>query len=494
MSSENTMTKVMSIMNISAAANVSSTNGQSKSKAQASFDSVFIKITDTVQNTVKADNRVNTKAQQNAKDASDTVRKSSTKDNDQKTVAIDNKDNTAKATEDIRNIKNVDSKNSTVENTESKSMEADDKLQKAIAEEVKELLSKISETFEVSEDEVIDAMEVLGLSIIDILNTQNLGQLINQISGQEKTLDLITDSELYTSLQDLLEGADDMRSQLMNEFDLSEKDLDEAISQTSKSFSEMLEEDSNKVVASELPLDKVNPANTNKNPEEIKIEVKEIDAPKEEEQVAPVNHNENAKQNKGNMQDSQQSGQTNLFNQFIENLTNAASEVTRTDSFTYTDRAQMENIIKQITDRITIMKGPEETSMELSLHPASLGNINVLLSSGKDGIIAKFTAQNEIVKEAVESQMVQLQQKFSEQGIKVTSIEVTIASHAFEQNLQQNDQNNAANEEQLKKSRKPVRRINLSELDEISKEVLDEGDKIAAEMMAANGNTVDYSA
>ena len=131
----------------------------------------------------------------------------------------------------------------------------------------------------------------------------------------------------------------------------------------------------------------------------------------------------------------------------------------------------------------------------MQLHPASLGNVNILLTSSKEGIVAKFTAQNEIVKEAVESQMMTLQQKFNEQGIKVTSIEVTIASHAFEQNLQQGDGgNDAYNERQAKKSRS-LRRINLSEIDDVAEEEnLSDADRIAAQMMAANGNSVDYSA
>ena len=132
--------------------------------------------------------------------------------------------------------------------------------------------------------------------------------------------------------------------------------------------------------------------------------------------------------------------------------------------------------------------------MELALHPASLGNVNILLTSGKDGIVAKFTAQNQIVKEAVETQMAQLQQKFDEQGIKITSIEVTIASHGFEQNLDQEGQRQSRNAEDSRKS-KPLRRINLSEInDELSDQTSSEAEKIAVQMMAASGNSVDFSA
>jgi flagellar hook-length control protein FliK len=120
--------------------------------------------------------------------------------------------------------------------------------------------------------------------------------------------------------------------------------------------------------------------------------------------------------------------------------------------------------------------------------------VNILLTSGKDGIVAKFTAQNEIVKEAVEAQMAQLQQKFNEQGIKVTSVEVTIASHGFEQNLDQQGDRQPREASQDKKV-KGLRRINLSELsvDEMA-EPETEAERIAVSMMEANGSTVDFSA
>ena len=177
----------------------------------------------------------------------------------------------------------------------------------------------------------------------------------------------------------------------------------------------------------------------------------------------------------------------------VNNILDAAEAVNGTETFTYADRARMEDIVRQITDKITVMTSAEETSMELQLHPASLGNVNILLTSSKDGITAKFTAQNEIVKEAVESQMTALMQKFDEQGVKVTSVEVTIASHAFEQNLQQED-NGEASRDQMEKNKKSLRRINLAEIDEEIEEEMTQAEMIAAQMMAYNGNMVDFSA
>ncbi|MDD6202522.1 MAG: flagellar hook-length control protein FliK, partial [Lachnospiraceae bacterium] len=132
------------------------------------------------------------------------------------------------------------------------------------------------------------------------------------------------------------------------------------------------------------------------------------------------------------------------------------------------------------------------TQMELQLHPASLGNVRVQVAA-KDGVItASFTTQNEQVKAALESQIVVLKENFEQQGIKVEAVEVTVASHAFERNL---DSNENSSKDQMTEKKKAVRRINLSNVtDDFEEEGLLEEEKIVADMMRQNGNTVDYTA
>lgn len=393
-----------------------------------------------------------------------------------------------------------------VDETNTKSMEADEKLQEAIGEAGKELVSKMAQALDISEEDILSAMEILGLMAGDLLNPENVQLLVTEVIGEDKALDLLTDTDLYATMQDLMEGADSMRSELLNEFDLSEEDMNLAID----SFDDEL-----KAVVNgpkkEGPSD-----NTEKVPEVIVNEAgdeisKDIKAPQSKEQIPEIKvdagseeveitefkpveetseSSNNHKETKDGLNDGGQNA--NLFNQLINNITEAVDSGSAS-AISYTDRAQMENIIRQITEKITISAGNGETSMELQLHPAHLGNVNILLTSTKDGIVAKFTAQNELVKEAVESQMVALQQKFDAQGVKVTAIEVTIASHAFEQNLEQ-DQKGQAYEQAEGRSKKSLRRINLSEITEFEEEDMSEEELIAAKVMEMNGNTVDYSA
>ena len=483
-SATNQIGMMMSVGNTStAASNVSAFNSKADAKSNSGFDSILNQMTRTV-----ADNITNQVGKNLSKDA-ESIKETG---NVVSEVNAKNDGTTSDNSFSETKVKLQTDKDTTV--AEDMSTEADSKLQEAINEDGKEIAAKIAEELDVDEEDVIQAMQVLGLMAADLLNPDNLRQLVTTVVGEEQAADLITDSDIYTSLQDLMEGAESMKSELMNEFNLSEEELESAIADAKNNFGDMLSEAGIEDV-NESAMKEANASDLAKNPNTApQSEVISEDISDDEPIVTVKSENGGKNSHQNSASSDQNAGASNLLNQFINGIQDAVSEATAFGQVSYTDRAQMENIIRQITERISVMNSAEETSIEMALHPASLGNVNVLLQNGKDGLIAKFTAQNQIVKEAVESQMLQLQQKFEEQGIKVNSIEVTIASHAFEQNMQQEEQRQAANEEASKKNR-PLRRINLAEIDlEEEDDNMSEAERIAAQMMAMNGSTVDFSA
>ena len=513
-STTNTIGNLMSINTSTAATSVSKVEFTAKGsvKAQASFDGILNKVSDSMMQSRVVDVKKNAGTKVDPKQARPTENKNTGKDqntqSDNKIKDVDNTKTDTVKDENTANVKDINADQTqvkevnTTDTKETESTEANDKLQDAIEESGKEIISDIAKALDISEEEILNAMQLLGMTFADLLNPQNIAQLVTDLGDADKALDLITDSDLNTFMQDLYEGADSMKSELMNEFDLSEEDFQQIIEDSKEEFGEHIQKSQNKApeiivneAAQELPKEVTAPQSKDSTPE---ITFEEITSEAETEvEFKPVETSSQTSKNSNESSHNDLTGNNqnpNLFNQLINNLTENI-DVAPTGPAAYTDRAQMENIIKQIADRITITAGAEEHSIEMQLHPASLGNVNILLTSSKEGIVAKFTAQNEIVKEAVESQMMTLQQKFNEQGIKVTSIEVTIASHAFEQNLQQgNDNNNAFNEQQAKKGR-TLRRINLTEIDDLDEEdEMSDADRIAAQMMAMNGNSVDYSA
>ncbi len=467
MSSAQNVVGVLTYMTKSTAAtNVSFTGNLKNDPKQTGFDNIL--------NGLAKPAKDNSNSKDMKKESLDTSKKT-----DDKQVKIkDNKPVTIKKDEPVKT-------------NETNGMDADKELQNAIEEDGKKLIEEIAEMMNVSEDEINAVLQMIGLTPGELLNPENIIQVVNVLNANDDGMNLIVDADMYSSLKDILTDAQQMQTELTEEFNIPLEDLQNVIK--NKTLNEEAPDIIDTAVSSARNSEITE--NLNKPEIEIKPETSSIFETENEtvtvEQTSQSDSGKNQKGSDGNLFKNE--APVNLFNQMINNLADAAGKLEGADTISYADRAQMEEIVRQITDKITVMTSAEETSMELQLHPASLGNVNILLTSSKDGITAKFTAQNEIVKEAVESQMTQLMQKFDEQGVKVTSVEITIASHAFEQNLEQNDNGEAARD-QMERNKKTLRRINLTEIDEEIEEGMSEAELIAAQMMAYNGNMVDFSA
>lgn len=150
--------------------------------------------------------------------------------------------------------------------------------------------------------------------------------------------------------------------------------------------------------------------------------------------------------------------------------------------------------MKQITDFIRTHVNAQGSSVELQLHPASLGTLNIAITA-KNGIVtAQFTAQDEAVRAVLESQVTELRSRLDEQGVKVEAIEVTVSSHEFERNLEQNADQDADERGEAQAKRRTTRRLNLDMPGEGDAEELDDAEQIARDMMRIHGNRLDYLA
>jgi flagellar hook-length control protein FliK len=160
-----------------------------------------------------------------------------------------------------------------------------------------------------------------------------------------------------------------------------------------------------------------------------------------------------------------------------------------------------ESIMRQLADTVKLIKDENMTQMELQLHPASLGTVNVSLITKGGTVTAQFTTQSEQVRAAIEAQASTLTQNLEEQGVKVEAIEVTVESHQMEKNLDEDNRKREKEEEKAEESLKATRRanINLRELGEdgdLIEEIqgADEATRIAMELMSAHGNSMDLLA
>ena len=156
-------------------------------------------------------------------------------------------------------------------------------------------------------------------------------------------------------------------------------------------------------------------------------------------------------------------------------------------------RVNAEQIMKQILDFMKIRTGGQLSEIEMQLHPASLGTVQVSLAAKNGVVTAQFTAQSEVVKEAIEGQIMILRENLEQQGIKVEAVEVTVASHEFERNLEQQAKDEEQEAREAEERKKSTRRINLDNLEE-GEEIQDEAERITRDMMMRHGATLDYMA
>lgn len=351
-----------------------------------------------------------------------------------------------------------------------------DEQMEEVAEVVATMVQTIAEVLDVPVDQVTEAIEALGLEDMQVIDSAVIPELVVELTDASDTMDIMTDENIYSDVKELMAASDNLMNELATELDVPVDELKDLISHK---VEELKGDGDEKIVV-----------DTTASGFEV---VTETDSEKLPE-VGAAKQNTDSRDAKGDDRSGQASEGMGFANSVIDSLRNAVSEVQDNAQLSYTSGAnQTEEIMNQITDSIRATMKDEVTEMEMQLHPASLGNVRVQVAS-RDGVItANFTTQNEQVRAALEAQVVQLKEQLNEQGIKVEAIEVTVSSHAFERNLnEEGERGQSQNEAEAK--RKRVRGINLSEMTLDDMEDIDEEDRVTADMMARAGNTVDYMA
>ncbi len=194
----------------------------------------------------------------------------------------------------------------------------------------------------------------------------------------------------------------------------------------------------------------------------------------------------------GNSLLNQGSNETIVTTQTTANVGQAfeSQSIQQFSSYLSADTVQiMEQIVQQM--RVTISS--EITTMEMQMNPENLGKVYVNISSEEGVVNAQFHATNEVVKEALEAQVATLRESLNQAGVKVDAIEVTIASHEFERNLEQNHQNPEEQMMAQEENTKKRRNLNLDSLDELTG-MMTEEEALVAQIMKDNGNSVDFTA
>lgn len=378
---------------------------------------------------------------------------------------------------------------------------ADTKLEQmeAASEAGEEIVKDIAKELGVSEEEVTRAMEELGLSFYQLFDPANLTQLVLNVSGEQDTAVLLTDEGLFTKLQDVLQAAGEISDNLAEKLDIRPEEMQKVLEQ-------LQAEQDNIAAAPQEVAEEEAEENAPKitievkvNGESVKLSADEngnVDktigtvSPKTEESTAKP---ENQKQGSGEMKGKSEGNEHG--NALFETSLQDRAQVQEAEAPQQTQgffSEQTQDIMDQIMDYMKIQLKPDMNQLEMQLHPASLGNVQIQITSRGGEVTAQFHVQNETVKEAIESQIVELKESLKDQGVKVEAVQVMVESHGFESNLWQGQggEQNAASQN----GKRTPRRINLNELDELFEEEASEEEILNARVMEMNGTTVDYTA
>ena len=392
-------------------------------------------------------------------------------------------------------------------------------LQEALVEIETELMQKIMESFDVTEEELKEAMEVLAISIVDLLQTDKLKELAVYVSGEESLVSLVTNADMYNAYKEVAVGIEEISATLMDKFSVTPEELQQIVSQlketTIETTQNIMESVNMDVVSEEASLlegaEQPAELGTEEKQPQILVEVSKTVGTSEKQNAdsnvfvqengeiqTEITSQDAGTQQQGNFASTENGEETEITqksneNSAIQTNTSYSTVVTENEVQTVvkTQQADFDGIVRQIVEQIKVQIKPDVTSMELQLNPENLGKVNLQVTSKEGAVTAQLFVQNETVKAMIESQLMVFREAMNEQGVKVEAVEVTVETGQFGRSLEQHSEQQKQEAEKQAKSYQH-RAINL--LDGIEEESMDAEELLRAHIMRESGNSVDMNA
>lgn len=419
-------------------------------------------------------------AREDAGQAGDTVR-SSTKTDSQQAVQTERQSKTVRTAEGkVRTEAEDTGKVATDEATLEK-----------IAAMLNIVRATVMELLNLSAEELDGLLGEQGLELADLLEPHNLQQLVLANHGESDILAVLTDENLADMMNRLIQAVDAVKQDAGLELSLEQikRMLEDTVLQQDKR-----NESQEKGIGDETEIS--SDAGRDKTGRMLSANNEESSAGsvKAEENGLPVSSKLSEAGDSSSESQSQLRGDdepelraANQFEAFVNNLSKAADTTQVEAQGNLVRMTEIREIANQIIQRIRVTIQPDQTSMELQLNPEHLGRVNLSLQS-KNGIMtAQFVVQNEISREAIESQLHTLRETLNQQGLKVEAIEVSIAANSFEQS-----NNHNFDEQAQAKPDRSNHRISLEDAVNMTEETQEEAS--GQDLSGVRGSQIDYTA
>lgn len=367
--------------------------------------------------------------------------------------------------------KNADTSNISDVNSKADNKDVTDTV-KEVCEDIKDA---IKEEFNVSDEDIKVAMELLGLTALDLLSTAKVAELIEQLTGTD-ALTLITNEDMMQSFNNIINVVDEANADIAGMLGVKTEEVGIVLGQN----------DIAPVVNSEdtAKQDNVKEADAKNADDNINQTVDNQESLSEV--LAKKITTESDGKAKNNMSESNEANNkvtyADVADNMISNITDTFADIITEDISTVKEA----DIVNQVIDSVKLMASRELTSMEVMLNPEHLGSVHITVTARNGIVSAQIAAQNEQVKTALENQMVTLREQFESQGLKVDAVEITVMAHSFEAG-----QNFGQSESERKQGESKVhRKLDLSSFDDELEEDLES----TAPAPKADGSSVEYLA
>lgn len=416
-----------------------------------------------------------------------------------------------------------------------------------LTEDVKEL---VQETFDVTDEELEQIMEQLGMQITDLLQPQMMVQLIQKLSGAEDVSSLLISADFQVTMEQVnaLIGefqqenglSDEQLSDLLAEFSAQLDQMEEAVKEllaadaaeqttpdmdwnaVQEQLSALPENESviltdDKAVSSEQKPQQVNVmqgeavqqeqpvvSTAQAQPQDAQTDAEAFDTPAQndgEEQNGFQNTGSDAPVSTEQTTDTKTAIQDDTTAALLNSQSpragaeQTAAPVTQTvpaDSY-----IELSHLMDQMEGLARTFASSAGTTVEMQLNPENLGRLVLTVTEKHGSVTAQIETTNEQVKESLQAQLIELRATLQTQGVRVDAVEVTVATHEFEQNLDQHAAADAqlSDQEQShsENGSQGRRNLNRNSLDELSG-LMSEEEALVARMMRDNGGTVDFTA
>ena len=385
---------------------------------------------------------------------------------------------------------------------------SNDVSQKTVDKVSEKITNDVKDTLGIDDETLANAMTALGLSTLDLLDSNNLAKLVLYVNGSSDFTDLLTDENMMNQLSALNDAMDNINWEDLA--GMSKSDFIEGAALLASSSSDVKSfEDSITGIAEDdngqrqIPVtdtkdvsvdsESLQPANDNVS--EVRPEVSVV---KEENNSTQQDSSQTEESMSGAIDeqilrsddDSAGKEPVPVQNDFLQNLNQAVNDVSQTAKPESVRMQQMVDIVNQVVEKIKVSLGTDSTSMEMQLNPEHLGKVLLNVSSKNGMMTAVFSVQSEEARAALESQMFTLRENLELRELKVDAVEVNVSDFDFSHSDQ------AMSDEQSKADNGNGKQMKFEFGDDSSDATVsnEEKEAVRRQVMRDNGSQIDFTA